>query len=337
MLHFQFGGEKIQLPSGKIWSAPRDGEPYRDTAAEQLWTIIAEIQKGRPWREVVAAAYAQSHPWLFQIITSPARDLFLRRHPPLPGSRILDVGAGWGQIALPLARQGESMVTALEPTPERAAFIHAAATQEGSLDRMHFVQADFQDVVFAPVFDLICCIGVLEWVPKFASGEPLATQLDFLRHLRSALRPGGKCYLGIENRFGLKYLLGARDDHTGQRNVSVLDAALAAAKHEALTGQPLRAFTHTHAEYHALFRAAGFSRIETHAAFPDYKLPQLILPCDPASAMNQALLDGPIPPEHDGLDGQALANPEEYVSHYRSLAAMGQAQYFCPSYFFVLQ
>ncbi len=337
MLNFQFCGEKNQLPTGHLWAAPRQKETYRDTAAEQLWSIIAEIQNNRPWRDVVAERYAQSNPWLYQVITSPARDLFLRQHPPATGSQVLDVGAGWGQTALPLARQGTSTVTALEPTPERLAFIQAAAAQERTTGQMHFVQADFQDIVFEPVFDLVCCIGVLEWVPKFMPGEPRTVQLDFLRHIRSALRPGGRCYLGIENRLGLKYLLGARDDHTGQSNVSVLDARLAAAKHQALTGQPLRAFTYTHAEYQALFREAGFTAVETHAAFPDYKLPQLILPCEPAAAFNEALIAETIPPEHDGLDGHTLPHPEEYTSHYRSLAAMEQAQFFCPSYFFVLR
>jgi len=337
MVNFRFETEKVEVPAGKLWAAPGKTDHYRDTAAEQLWSIVAEIQKGRPWQDVVTDRYAQNNPWLYRIITSPARDLFLRQHPPAPGSQVLDVGAGWGQIALSLARRGTTMVTALEPTPERIAFIQAAATQERLVDQLHFVQADFQDINFGSAFDLICCIGVLEWVPKFRPGEPRVVQLDFLRHVRSALRPGGKCYLGIENRLGLKYLLGSRDDHTGQSNVSVLDAGLASAKHHALTGQPLRAFTYTHAEYQALFREAGFVEIETHAAFPDYKLPQLILPCEPSAAFNKALIAQTIPPEHDGVDGHTLPHSEEYISHYHSLAAMEQAQLFCPSFFFVLQ
>ena len=69
-------------------------------------------------------------------------------------------------------------------------------------------------------------------------------------------------------------------------------AALAATKHQVLTGQPLRAFTYTHAEYQELFEAAGFTEVETHAAFPDYKLPELILPCAPAARPCLALLRG---------------------------------------------
>lgn len=337
MLNFQFGTEKVQVPAGNLWAAPGKSDHYRDTAAEQLWSIIAEIQNDRPWRDVVAERYAKSNPWLHRIITSPARDLFLRQHPPAAGSQVLDVGAGWGQIALPLARQGNSTITALEPTPERLAFIRAAAAQEQSLDQLHFIQADFQDINFEPVFDLVCCVGVLEWVPKFQPGESRSVQLAFLRGLRSTLRSGGKCYLGIENRLGLKYLLGARDDHTGLRNVSVFDAALAKTKHEGATTQELRAFTYSHAEYMSLFQEAGFTQIQTYGAFPDYKLSELILPCASAEEFNRCLLGNPIPSEHDGVSGETLDRPEEYVSHYRSLAAMGIAQFFCPSYYFILQ
>ena len=103
-----------------------------------------------------------------------------------------------------------------------------------------------------PIFDLVCCIGVLEWVPKFQGGDPRKVQLAFLRRMRSTLRPGGKCYVGIENRLGLKYFMGGRDDHTGQRNVGVFDQTLAAAKHRTITGEELRVFTYSHAEYLAL-------------------------------------------------------------------------------------
>jgi hypothetical protein len=96
-------------------------------------------------------------------------------------------------------------------------------------------------------------------------------------------------------------------------------------------------FTYSHAEYLELFHAAGFTRIETHAALPDYKLPSLILPFSAPEQLNRTLLECELPPEHDGVDGSPLAAPEEFRSHYRSLARMGVAQYFSPSFFFSLE
>lgn len=337
MISFRHAGETVTLDAGKLWTAQDDAVSYRDTSAENLRAIIADVEKGVPWRSAVGARYAESHPWLHKIVTSPARSLFFRQFPPATGSRILDIGAGWGQIALPLAQERDAVVTALEPTAERIAFIRAAATQEGLAERMHFMQADFLEVEFPPAFDLICCIGVLEWVPKFHAGDPKRVQLEFLRRMRTALRPGGKCYVGIENRLGLKYLMGGRDDHTSQRNISVFDSALATAKHHAATGEALRVFTYSHAEYLDLFRAAGFNQVETHGAFPDYKLPEKILPFDVPAELNQNLLNSLIPPEHDGVEGHRLPHQEEFISHYRSLARMGAAQLFCPSFYFSIQ
>lgn len=337
MLRFQHEARTVELPLGTTWTKAKQGESYRDTAEETLRAIIAEIEGGVSWREAVRARYADTHPWLYQIVSSPARALFFRRYPPMAGSRVLDVGAGWGQIALPLAREFAAEVTALEPTAERLAFIRAAATQENVADRMRFLEADFFEVQFGPSFDLICCIGVLEWVPRFRAGDPRATQLDFLRRIRAALRPGGSCCVGIENRLGLKYLLGERDDHTSLRGISVLDASLAAEKHRAATGTELRAFTYTHAEYLTLFQEAGFATVESHAAYPDYKLPQLILPLASPAETNRKLCTDPLPPEHDGIDGHILTQTDTIHSHYRSLAALGIAHYFAPSYFFVLK
>ncbi|HEY4248071.1 MAG TPA: class I SAM-dependent methyltransferase [Lacunisphaera sp.] len=337
MIRFRHRDASIVLKPGESWSAAGAETTYRDTVAESLWSIIEEVKSGTPWRKVVNDRYATSNPWLNQIVTSPARALFFQQNPPAKGSTVLDIGAGWGQIALPLAREHDAHVTALEPTPERLAFIREAARQERVADRMNFVESDFLEVEFEPVFDLVCCIGVLEWVPKFRPGDPREMQVEFLRRMRSVLRPGGSCCVGIENRLGLKYLMGSRDDHTGQRNISVFDATLASTKHRAATGEDLRAFTYSHAEYLQLFHEAGFTHIESFAAFPDYKLPQLILRFNDPVRFNRTLLETKIPPEHDGVDGHLLPDAEQFVSHYRSLAQMGIAHYFCPSFFFSLK
>ncbi len=335
MISFRDHDTEVTLEPGSCWPTPlrpRD-QSYRDTAAEEIWAIIADITAGEPWRECLRRRIARRDPWLHRIVTGPERDLFFRQHPPKSGALVLDIGAGWGQIALPLART--HLVTALEPTPERLAFIQAAAKQDGCANRLACVQADFLDATFATRFDLVCCIGVLEWVPKFRAGPPRKLQRDFLAHIRALLAPGGELVVGIENRLGLKYLLGARDDHTGTSFIHMFEAELAARKFQAAKGEELRVLTHSLAEYSALFREAGFSRVESFAAFPDYKLPQLILPLADTAAFNARLEKERLPDEHDGVDGTPLPNQEELRSLYRSLAHIQVAHGFAPSYVFV--
>ena len=334
MITFRHGGERVAMERGGLWTAQSNEASYRDAPAEELWAIVRDMRGGMPWRTAVAQRYEKTHPWLHQIVTSPTRDLFFRQHPPLSGAKVLDIGSGWGQIAIPLARNTNSEVTALEPTPERLAFIEAAATQEHVADRMHFVQADFFDLEFEPRhFDLICCVGVLEWVAKFRPGEPGKVQMEFLNRIRALLAPGGRLAIGIENRLGLKYVLGAPDDHLGVPNVALYDAALATQKWLAQSGQNLRSFTFTRAELTDLLAAAGFGTATFFAALPDYKLPQLILPL--VQEINDHFERHAFVPEHDGHSGRLLGFQAELQSHYRSLARLKIAQEFVPSFYVI--
>lgn len=331
MISFEHGADTITLEAGASWACAPAGATYRDLPARDLWVMVREIEQGVPWREAVARHQAKRNPWLHRIVTDPARDLFFRQEPPPAGIQVLDVGAGWGQTSIPLARRCN--VTSLEPTPERWAFIRAVAAQEGVADRMYFVQTDSFQVKFKTRFDLVCCIGVLEWVPAFRSGPPREVQVEFLRQLRCWLAAGGRLVIGIENRFGLKYLLGAPDDHIGAPGVAVYGEALAAAKWRRQSGRELRCLTHTRRELADLLALAGFASPQFYAALPDYKVPRVILPLGPE--VENYFIRGGFEPEHDGVSGRMLDFQEELRSHYQSLADLGIARDFVPSFFVV--
>jgi 2-polyprenyl-3-methyl-5-hydroxy-6-metoxy-1,4-benzoquinol methylase len=333
MITFRYADQRIQLGAGETWSAPSAGDTYRDTSASELQAIVREVENGIPWREAVGRHFAETNPWLYQAVTSPKRDLFFRLYPPFAGAKVIDIGAGWGQTSLPLAQRCE--VTALEPTPERLAFIRAAARQSNVASRMNFIGTDFFDVEFESDFDLAFCIGVLEWVPKFREGDPRELQIEFLKRIHSSLRPGGQLVLGIENRMGLKYLLGAADDHIGTPGIAMYDALLAARKWRNLSGQELRSFTYTQPELKELLKAADFHSVAFYAAVPDYKLPEIITPLGPLTEAHFA--SKPHISEYHGNDGRPFGEEqqEELHSHYRSLARMGIAGNFAPSYFVV--
>ncbi|MDA8528377.1 class I SAM-dependent methyltransferase [Opitutaceae bacterium] len=334
MIQFHHDGHSVDLKAGEIWrsSSIHPDNSYRDTPEKTLWSIVDQINSGLPWREVVASHYAESFPWLHRIVCDSSRDLYFRQYPAPSDSLVLDIGAGWGQISLPMAKQNR--VVALEPTSERLAFIKAIANQENVSSRVAFIESDFLDLEFQPVFDLVCCIGVLEWVPKYRTGLPRELQRDFLERMLALLAPGGSVVVGIENRLGLKYFLGGNDDHIGSPNIAVLDAELANRRFQAITGNELRSYTYSRAEYIELFAEAGFSNVTFYASFPDYKLPALIHPAD--ASLEALLANGAeIPDEHDGSNGIRLPDAMQEVlqSHYKSLAKNRISQYFAPSYF----
>lgn len=318
------------LGPGELFAQPRE-HGFRDTAASDLQSLIAEVESGRPWSEAVAARYKSAKPWLYRIVTDSSRTSFFGDVLPAGAGPVLDIGSGWGQVARPLARQ--RTVVALEPVTERMAFIRAAACQDSLVERMAFVEADYFDVVFQTRFAAITAIGVLEWAGAFqGAADPQERQREFLRKTRSELAPGGCLVLGIENRIGLKYLLGTADDHLGVPGIASLRAPLARERWRRHSGHDLRSFTYSATELRNLLVSVGYSRIDFFAAFPDYKLPAKILPL---AEVNDWLRRELPPPEHNGYDGSALDRPQQQLlaSLYSALAAQSLAHEFVPSFF----
>jgi hypothetical protein len=333
-INFFHRGKAHALSAGGHYAAPCEAG-FRDTPAAELRELIAEIQSGRSWREVIAAHYAKNQHWLYRIVTDSSRTAFFGSVLPEGTGSVLDIGSGWGQIARPLAACRP--VVALEPVAERLAFIRVAAKQEGVHDHMAFVESDYFEIEFSTRFSAICAIGVLEWAGAFQDKvDPQERQRTFLRKARSELAEGGSLILGIENRLGLKYLLGCPDDHLGVPHVACLPAELARRRWQEASGHPLQSFTYSLSELAAMLRAAGFKQIEFFAAFPDYKLSeQIISLADKGQTLNAWLLHAAAPSEHNGYDGSALDNTfqETLKAQYRTLATEGIAHHFVPSFF----
>ncbi len=330
MIAFTCHGQPVTLALGQHFARPH-GDGFRDTPAADLQALIAVIEHGRPWREAVGARYAQDRPWLHRIITAASRTSFFEQVMPAGTGPVLDVGAGWGQIARPLA--ASRPVVALEPVSERLGFIRAAARQDGVDRNLAFVEAGYFETVFTSRFAAICAIGVLEWAGAFQGAtDPQERQREFLRKTRSELAEGGSLVLGIENRLGLKYLLGTPDDHIGVPHIASLPAPLAKERWRQASGHDLRSFTYSVSELSTLLQDAGYRRIEFFGAFPDYKLPAQILPL---KDVNDWLRRESPPAEHNGYDGSDLSagQQDQLKEIYRKLAVQGLAHEYAPSFF----
>jgi 2-polyprenyl-3-methyl-5-hydroxy-6-metoxy-1,4-benzoquinol methylase len=312
------------------------GNCYQDTKEENIRRIIEKIQNGTPWKQAVKEKFKTNNPWLYDIVTSPKRTKFLDDFNKPNNLQILDIGAGWGQFTLPLAK--ENQICSLEPTPERLDFIRTASEQEKVSKNISFIGADYLDINFKNKFDLILSIGVLEWVGKFAGSKmsPESAQFEFLEKIKRDLTEEGKLIIGIENRLGIKYLLGANDDHIGLPHISCFSKELAKLKFKQKTNQDLQSFTYSLWEYENLLVKAGFSKIRFYAALPDYKLPMETFPISndhKKCGLNKFMMGGGYVEEHDGTNGKSLENQDDIYSMYKSLAEMGIAHYFAPSFF----
>lgn len=181
------------------------------------------------------------------------------------GLRALELGAGCGAVTRWL---GEHLaeVHAVEGSAERA---RVARRRCLDLDNVHVYVGNYSELEESEAFDVATLIGVLEYGHLYhpVHGEdPHAAALDNLRIVRGSLRQHGALVLAIENKLGLKYFAGAREDHSGQRFDSI----------EGYPGKE-HPVTFSARELDGLLEAAGFAAADWYLPFPDYKLASTIL------------------------------------------------------------
>jgi len=79
-----------------------------------------------------------------------------------PGQRVLDIGSGWGGLALELARQADVEVLGVTLSEEQHAVSRRRAMEAGLADRVRFELMDYREVTGR--FDRIVSVGMFEHV-----------------------------------------------------------------------------------------------------------------------------------------------------------------------------
>ncbi|MFJ5531518.1 class I SAM-dependent methyltransferase [Streptomyces sp. NPDC093261] len=101
-----------------------------------------------------------------------------------PGQRLLDVGCGWGSMAIHAAREHGVSVVGVTLSQEQATYARKRIAEEGLADRVEIRVQDYRDVVDGP-YDAISSIGMAEHVGA-------ARYLEYARDLYGLLKPGGR-------------------------------------------------------------------------------------------------------------------------------------------------
>jgi cyclopropane-fatty-acyl-phospholipid synthase len=101
-----------------------------------------------------------------------------------PGHRLLDIGCGWGALAIHAARTRGAQVVGVTLSEEQFREARARVAELGLEDRVEIRMQDYREVSEVGGFDKVVSVGMFEHVGR----EYL---LDYLRKTARLLKPGG--------------------------------------------------------------------------------------------------------------------------------------------------
>lgn len=170
--------------------------------------------------------------------------------------RVLEVGSGCGAITGALARKAGS-VTCVDLSKKRSLI---NAYRHKDCDNVTIHVGNFKDIEpeLPNDYTMICLIGVFEYGQSYIGGN--TPYEDFLKILMRHLKPDGRIIIAIENKYGLKYFAGCKEDHLGTYFSGIENYA---------DGGGVRTFGRRGLE--RIFTACGVKEAHFYYPYPDYK------------------------------------------------------------------
>ena len=194
--------------------------------------------------------------WEILYHLSPLRENVVEWLPIGRAMKVLEVGSGCGALTGAFAKKAGE-VSCVELSKKRS-MINAYRHMEAENVTIHV--GNFQDVEpdLPKDYDYIFLIGVFEYAQAYIDSR--TPYEDFLRIVKKHLKPGGHIVIAIENKWGLKYWAGCREDHLGKYFCGIEDYP---------DGGVVRTFTKD--GLLAFAKRCGFSETQMYYPYPDYK------------------------------------------------------------------
>ncbi len=191
-------------------------------------------------------------------LTTPIRENIIAWYPFEKEATILEVGAGVGTITSFLCKSAKRVIS-VEGSKRRAEILYERHKEKKNLD---IFVGNFNDIEFEEKFDYIVLIGVFEYSKIFfPTNNPFE---DFLDSLQKKLNKNGKILIAIENRYGIKYWAGNKEDHLGKPYSSLYNY------------EKEKVQTFGKNELIKIIKKVGIPNYKFYYPFPDYKMPQII-------------------------------------------------------------
>lgn len=212
--------------------------------------------------------------WPIVYHLSHLRHNILNWYPFKEDCTILEIGAGCGALTGLFCERAKRVV-AVELTKRRG---EINFLRHNHYDNLEILVGDFQKVPSNWNFDYIIINGVLEYAAyMMKETEPYES---FLKVASNYLSKDGKIFISIENRLGLKYFSGAREDHTGKFLSGINDYS---------AGENVKTFSKH--ELNTVITSAGLIPLKYYYPFPDYKFPIEIFTDSTVNSINPTSLN----------------------------------------------
>ncbi len=241
---------------GKVsldYSLYKGEDLYKDGSEEELLSIVQNTSADG-YNNVIRKKLT----WPILYHLSDIRGNIVDFLPITGDDEVLEIGAGCGAITGTLAKHA-GHVDCIELSRARSL---VNATRNKDRDNISILVGNFQDIekTLTKKYDYITLIGVLEYAASYiASNKPYE---EFLSIIKTHLKPSGRLIIAIENKYGLKYWAGCREDHlatfmSGLEGYKDTDGVK----------------TFSRGGLSKLLDSVGLADTEFYYPYPDYKLP----------------------------------------------------------------
>jgi len=227
-------------------------DKYCDGDIEDTLLEIAKDRAEVEYQRIIE----ESASWPILYHLSPLRENIVEWLPIDKSMKVLEVGSGCGAITGALSRKAGS-VTCCDLSLKRSK-INAYRHMQSDNVTIHV--GNFTDVEkdLDKDYDYICLIGVFEYAKGYVDSEdPYG---DFLKLLKCHCKAKGNIVIAIENKFGLKYWAGCKEDHLATYFSSLEDYP---------NGGVVRTFTDR--GLIDIAKRCGFRKYKMYYPYPDYK------------------------------------------------------------------
>lgn len=226
---------------------------YQDGAEDELLEIVRKHNE-KEYNQIID----ERKSWSILYHLSDVRGNIIEWIPFSKTDVVLEVGAGCGAITGTLARKA-GKVDCIELSRKRSMVNAERNKNYGNID-IHV--GNFQDIEknLTEKYDYITLIGVYEYAASYIkSGSPY---IEFLNIISKHLKENGKIIIAIENKYGLKYWAGCREDHVGTY-FSGLEGYIGVDNVRTFSKNGLI----------KLCKESGLNDIKFYYPYPDYKFP----------------------------------------------------------------